>query len=352
MSRAERESGEAAVGFRLMTAHEARQRLREDPTLLVLDVRRRAAFEERPEAVPGAVPVLLDEDPLRLPREPPERPMLVYCLCHGEASSSRVARWLVEQGQREVAVLQGGVDAWKQRGYPVEPIRLDRRQQLAWRARFVAGPGARAPGEDGFLPRLVSQRLLEGHELPLRRTLSVLFVDMADSTRLLGSHSTENVLRLVQAFMAIVVEVGALHCGDVHDFEGDGALLYFEGAGEAVPAAFELRERLLALRRTLPELPVPRLALDEGPLVVGLVGGRFRRAVALVGPAVPRAARILKLAPPGGIIVTHEVLERARETSPDLARCFEPMPEVPPLRGFEHETLLLHVAPPPGSGHP
>jgi len=33
--------------------------------------------------------------------------------------------------------------------------------------------------------------------------------------------------------------------GEVHDFEGDGAFLYFEGPGEAVPAAFRLRDELL-----------------------------------------------------------------------------------------------------------
>ncbi len=336
------------MGFRLATADEAGKQLEERPSTLVLDVRRRAGFEQRPEALPNAVPLLLDEDPLRLPDVPRDRPLLVYCLCHGEASSARVARWLVQVGYGDVVVLRGGVDAWSGSGRSPGPISLERRDQIAWMPFEPLQHRQTGAAEEGFLPRIVSQRFLEGHELPLRRTLSVLFVDMADSTRLLTTHATEDVLRLVQDFMEVVVEVGALHCGDVHDFEGDGALLYFEGAGESVPAAFELRERLLERREASPELPLPRIALDEGPLVVGLVGGRFRRAVALVGPAVPRAARILKLAPPGGIIVTQEVLERARETSPDLARRFEALPETPRLRGFEEESLVLHLAPPAG----
>ncbi|MEN8133723.1 MAG: hypothetical protein ABFS45_26920, partial [Pseudomonadota bacterium] len=58
-----------------------------------------------------------------------------------------------------------------------------------------------------------------------------------------------------RAFMEVVIDVGVYHCGDVHDFEGDGALLYFEGPGEAVPAAFRFREELL-LRRSGP-LDIP-----------------------------------------------------------------------------------------------
>ena len=76
------------------------------------------------------------------------------------------------------------------------------------------------------------------------------------------AHSPEEVLRLVQAFMEIVTEVAIHHCGDVHDFQGDGALLYFTGPGEAVPATFELRQALLAKRR---ELHAPERAGGEKP---------------------------------------------------------------------------------------
>jgi class 3 adenylate cyclase len=142
----------------------------------------------------------------------------------------------------------------------------------------------------------------------------------------LGS-SPEQVLEIVQAFMEIVVDVGVHHCGDVHDFEGDGALLYFEGVGEAVPAAFRLRDALVARRRALPALPLPRLSLDVGPVVVGIVGTRFRQAVALLGPSVHTAAKILKLATPGGIVATGAVVEQARVTSPDFFRAFRRLDE-------------------------
>lgn len=328
------------AGYRLVSPDALSARLDGAPPPLVLDVRRSAAFREHAEGIPGAVALLLDEDPVRIPDVARDRPLVVYCLCQGEASSSRVARWLVAAGYRDVSVLEGGLGAWKQRGSPLAPVSIDSsRAGLAWMS--AVGP---AGGDDLFHSRLEAESVSRGAGA-LRRRMSVLFVDMADSTRLLASHSNEEVLALVQTFMEVVAEVGALHCGDVHDFEGDGALLYFEGTGEAVPAAFELRRRLLERRRTRRELPLPRISLDEGPLVIGTVGGRFRRGVALVGPAVPRAARILKLAPPGAIIATERVVVLARETSPDLAQAFVRLPDPPPLRGFPaDDTPALYVA--------
>lgn len=339
----------ARTGIRLTRA-DALERLRSvDPVPLVIDVRRRAAFAERPLGIPGAVALVLDDEPLRVPDAPRERPVVAYCCCRGATSSSRVARWLVREGYRDVAVLEGGLDAWEEAGYPLASIRIEEGlRAVSWKTYPLAPEvpsreEAASRLDDPFLSLLVGQGL---QDLPQRREMTVLFVDMVESTRLLTTHSTEEVLHLVQAFMAVVVEIGSLHCGDVHDFEGDGALLYFAGVGEALPAAFELRDRLTARRREMPTLPLPRISLDTGPLVIGVVGGRFRRGIALVGPSVPRASRILKFAPPGGIIATEAVLGPARRTSPDLVSRFDPLESPPILKGLEEETPLLFVTRP------
>jgi membrane protein DedA with SNARE-associated domain/rhodanese-related sulfurtransferase len=52
---------------------------------------------------------------------PPDRPVYVYCTCVREATSARVARELLKQGIR-VAVIKGGLRAWKKAGLPVEPV--------------------------------------------------------------------------------------------------------------------------------------------------------------------------------------------------------------------------------------
>jgi class 3 adenylate cyclase len=240
----------------------------------------------------------------------------------------------MQDGYRDVAVLVGGLKAWLDAGHPGEDSDVARdARAVAW-APFAEHPPALASAlplsaDTAFLPRLAGQGFLTGRSLPLKTEMVSMFVDMVDSTGLIFSRTPEHVLALVQDFMEIVVDVGAYHCGDVHDFEGDGAFLYFEGPGEAVPAAFRLRERLLERRRSHAALPLPRISLDRGPVVIGLVGTRFRQAVALVGPSVHLAARILKLAPPGGIVATEAVLAVARRTDPALARSFAPLRERP-----------------------
>ena len=251
-----------------------------------------------------------------------------------------------------MAVLRGGLEAWTSAGYPVAPLPdPESGGGIAWRetaqGELVHAPAdAAPPSESLFLPRIAGQSFLEGLDLPLRREMAVLFVDMVGSTRLVFERSPEEVLAVMQAFMEIVIDVGAYHCGDVHDFEGDGALLYFEGAGEAVPAAFRLRDALATRRQEIAVLPLPRLSLDAGPIVIGVVGTRFRRTVSLVGPSLHTAARILKLAPPGGITATETVVAQARVANPLLAREFQRMDRVPPHLEAELGPLRVWVAPP------
>ena len=251
-------------------------------------------------------------------------------------------------------MLRGGLGAWVDADYPAEPLSTQNAApRLAWKEflieKFIhSAPAAALSAESAFLPRIAGQTFLEGRELPLKQEMVALFVDMVNSMRLVLGRSAEDVLQIMQAFMEIVIDVGAYHCGDVHDFEGDGALLYFEGAGEAVPAAFSVREALLERRAELPALPLPRLSLDVGPVVIGIVGTRFRQTVSLVGPTVHIAARILKLAPPGGIVATEAIVEHARRANPELARQFAPLEGASSRLDAELSGVRVWVAPPPG----
>jgi membrane protein DedA with SNARE-associated domain/rhodanese-related sulfurtransferase len=52
---------------------------------------------------------------------PTDRAVYVYCTCLREATSARVARELQKRGVR-VAVIKGGLRAWRRAGLPVEPV--------------------------------------------------------------------------------------------------------------------------------------------------------------------------------------------------------------------------------------
>jgi rhodanese-related sulfurtransferase len=65
--------------FERIDVAELAARLESDAPPLVLDVRTRAAFGV-PPGIPGALPVALDRDPLRLPDVARSRPIVAYCL--------------------------------------------------------------------------------------------------------------------------------------------------------------------------------------------------------------------------------------------------------------------------------
>lgn len=50
-----------------------------DPPPLLLDVRRGEAFAEEP-GIPGALPLVLDEEPILIPDTERSRALVVYCL--------------------------------------------------------------------------------------------------------------------------------------------------------------------------------------------------------------------------------------------------------------------------------
>ena len=184
--------------------------------------------------------------------------------------------------------------------------------------------------------------------LPVRRRLTTLFVDIAGSTSLLVHNRPEAVLRVVQCFMSLVSEVAAAHAGRVKDYEGDGALLYFDETPDAVRAALAIRAALAAGRCNVgcgggPGVAA-RMSLTTGDVVVGLVGTPARSAIALVGPSVNSGARLLKHVGIGGIIADAEVVGTLREEAPQLAEVFslaDPAFAVPGVDGLSVATYQV-----------
>jgi Fe-Mn family superoxide dismutase len=95
--------------LRTLTADRAR--------MVLLDVRRRPAFEAEPRLIPGAVWRDPNEVDLWAAELNPNRPVVVYCV-HGHEVSRGVAGRLRERGH-DAALLEGGIEAWKAAGGPV-----------------------------------------------------------------------------------------------------------------------------------------------------------------------------------------------------------------------------------------
>ncbi len=242
--------------------------------------------------------------------------------------------------QRKVsATSQFSQAGWREAGLPT-----DRFAGEGVAARDDRDPVAIAEqGRASFLPSLADRYLRDG-ALPNRRRLTTLFVDIAGSTRLLAHHPPERVLGVVQGFMGLVTEVALAYCGDVKDFEGDGALLYFESTADAAEAALAIQAALACGTCGADDPVTARMSLTVGEVVVGVVGSTMRQAIAVVGPSVSVGARILKQIPPGGIIASGEVVAALRAEAPPLAsgfRLLDPAFEVPGGDGMTVATYAM-----------
>jgi rhodanese-related sulfurtransferase len=84
---------------------------------VVFDVRKRPAFEQDPDTIPGAIWQIHDGVGIWAKPLPRDHPVVVYCV-HGHEVSQNASQALCDIGFRAV-FLEGGFDGWKQAGLPV-----------------------------------------------------------------------------------------------------------------------------------------------------------------------------------------------------------------------------------------
>lgn len=89
--------------------------------ILIFDVRQPLDLLAYPEMIPGARRVPPQEI-LRTPSLiPKEKDTIVYCTCPSDKTSRAVLTRALSIKLFRVKFLKGGLAAWKQSGYPVEP---------------------------------------------------------------------------------------------------------------------------------------------------------------------------------------------------------------------------------------
>jgi adenylate cyclase len=148
------------------------------------------------------------------------------------------------------------------------------------------------------------------------RQVGALFVDIAGSTSMALAMPPAEVVRLLNRFFRVVVEVVEAEGGFVNKFEGDAALCIFgapvvtgDPAGEALCAARKLADRL---GREVPELEFG-IGVSAGPAVAGNVGSERRFEYTVIGDPVNEAARLSDLAKqrPEAVLASAVALERS-----------------------------------------
>jgi rhodanese-related sulfurtransferase len=89
--------------------------------LLLFDVRQPLDLLAYPETLPHAhriPPNEVLENPALIPQE---KDAVVYCTCPSDKTSRIVLRRALKLHFNRVKLLRGGLAAWKEKGYPVEP---------------------------------------------------------------------------------------------------------------------------------------------------------------------------------------------------------------------------------------
>jgi adenylate cyclase len=186
------------------------------------------------------------------------------------------------------------------------------------------------------VPVIMDSLFLHACEAAIRRTtasgasatsdLTVGFLDLVGSTGLAERLAPQELGALISGFEREASERVAAVDGRVVKMIGDEVMFVTTDASAACTLALDLADMV----EGHPVLPSLRGGLAAGALVRGY-GDYY-------GPVVNAAARTVKLAEPGIILVTDEVRRRAE--SPGLA--FEPI-GLTPLRGFESPVSLYQI---------
>ncbi|MGH3110195.1 MAG: AAA family ATPase, partial [Gaiellaceae bacterium] len=178
--------------------------------------------------------------------------------------------------------------------------------------------GRESAGGFAFCPYCGAQLSTPAPARELRKTVTVLFCDVAGSTSLGESVDPEALRALLHRYFERIKTIVERHGGTVEKFVGDAVMAVFgvpvvheDDALRAVRAANEILE-------ALPELGVQaRIGVNTGEVVTGT---EERLAT---GDAVNVAARLEKAAAPGTVLLGAET-ERLVRGAVDVAR-------VPPL---------------------
>ena len=106
-----------------ITAEELYLLLGSHQAVALFDVRQPLDLLAHTEIIPGArriPPAEALATPDLIPRD---KEAIVYCTCPGDKTSRAVLRRALDLQFSRIKFLKGGLEAWKAKGYPVEPYR-------------------------------------------------------------------------------------------------------------------------------------------------------------------------------------------------------------------------------------
>lgn len=247
-----------------------------------------------------------------------------------------------EGGERDLALLQSGVDEILSRPDPVElKVRLRNLLELHRLRRETSQFNAqveRRVSEDlseaeriSRLKRYLSPQLvaavLSGNEAdvlkPTRQEVSIVFSDLRNFTHFSETAEPEEIMAMLSEFHTLYGEIIFQFDGTLERFAGDGVMVFFgapvpfkDHAQRAVAMAVTARERMEGLRTRWKKLGYNldiSFGIATGFVYVGNIGFEGRMDYAAIGKTTNLAARLCAAAKGGEILINRKTLYRVEE---------------------------------------
>src|SRR6478735_2401709 len=143
-----------------------------------------------------------------------------------------------------------------------------------------------------------------------RRLAAIVAADVVGYARLIEQDEVGTLARLKALRQEVIEPIIAGHDGRVVKLMGDGALIEFPSASEAVQAAVEVQRAVLEHEQARPTAERIRFRIGVS------LGDVICEQGDIFGEGVNLAARLEQLAEPGGICITRNVHEQARHRLP------------------------------------
>src|SRR6478736_8022692 len=141
-----------------------------------------------------------------------------------------------------------------------------------------------------------------------RRLAAVLAADVAGYSRLMGADEVGTLSGLKAVRREIVDPAIAAHKGRIVKTTGDGMLVEFASAVDAVSCAVEVQGMMAEQADSAPQKIAFRIGINIGDLII--------EGDDIFGDGVNVAARLEGIAEPGGICISASAYEQVREKVP------------------------------------
>jgi class 3 adenylate cyclase len=153
----------------------------------------------------------------------------------------------------------------------------------------------------------------------VRKVVSILFADVAGSTRLASTVDAETLRAVMGRFFTAMRAVAERHGGTLEKFSGDDVMVVFgvpvlheDDALRAVRAAAEMRDALLELNRDLERDHGVRLEIRIGVNTGEVIAGDPGEPPFVTGEAVNVGKRLQEAAAPGEVLLAPVTLSLTR----------------------------------------